>query len=220
MAYIHGMRLFHGTSTEHLEHILADGIQPRKITGRPSNWERDVPSRTDLVWLTAAYAVYYAVEASGEEHDPVLIEVDYTKLPDIFPDEDFIANQRFDGTKESWDAERAVIDPKDYQDSWLTSLQRSGNVSTSYVPPDAIRSHRVIPIEGNGILLLDTGLDVTPTDVNYPIYGEFYSQCLAAYFEYDLSEMPDIVTKLQEDHYRSLLGDDGFNTMQELLGKH
>lgn len=211
------MRLFHGTSTEHLDQILANGIQPRSITGRPSNWENDVPTRTDLVWLTTAYAVYYAVEAAGEEHDPVLIEVDCKKLPDIFPDEDFIANLRSDGTHESWNVERAAIDPRDYEDLWSASLQRSGNISTSNVPPAAIQSHRVIPTEGNGLLLFNTGLDAIPTDVNYPDCGRFYHECLAAYFEHDLSDMPSVVDKLEEEHHRRMLGDDGFEEMQKLL---
>lgn len=214
------MRLFHGTSTEHLDQILADGIQPRSVTGRPSNWEGDVPSRTDLVWLTTAYAVYYAVEAAGDDHDPVLVEVDFAKLPDIFPDEDFLANQTSDGTKESWNAERAAIDPRENQAWWFDSLLRSGNVSTSFVSPDAIRSHRVVPFKGNGMLLLDTGLDAIPTDVNYPYCGEFYRHCLAAYFEHDLAEMPEVVASLQEEQHRDMLGDEGFEEMRQLLKQH
>lgn len=214
------MHLYHGTSTEHLDRILAEGIQPRAKTGRASNWESDVPTRIDFVWLTAAFAVYYAVEAAGEDHDAVLLKIDWEQL-DLYPDEDFIANHRMkEQTNEAWNAERAVIDPKDYKPLWRLSLDRSGNVAARSVPLEAIIDHRIVPIEGNGMLLMDTGLDTTPTDVSYPCRGEYFRRCLDAYFQHELSAMPAVVERIYEETERQLLGDEGFEAMQETLARH
>lgn len=213
------MHLYHGTSTEHLESILRNGIQPREVTGLPSNWERDVPTMPGYVWLTAAYAVYYAVEAAGEGHDAVILRVDWDRLT-LFPDEDFIAGHTSDNTRESWIAERAKTDPADYKELWSLSLERSGNVCTPSVPASAILDHRVIPIEGNGQLLLNTGYDAVPTELNYSTdCGELYRRCLDAYFENALADMPGVVESIQEDIHRKMLGDEGFEEMQKLMAE-
>lgn len=213
------MHLYHGTSTEHLESILRDGIQPRQVTGLPSNWERDVPTMPGYVWLTAAYAVYYAVEAAREGHDAVILRVDWDRLK-LFPDEDFIAGHTSDNTRESWKSERARIDPADYKELWALSLERSGNVCTLQVPASAIIDHRIIPVEGNMQLLLNTGLDSVPTEINYSTEcGELYRRCLAAYFEQDLADMPREVAMIQADVHREMLGEEGYQEMMKLVAE-
>jgi hypothetical protein len=52
------MRFYHGTSARRLTTILKDGIRPRLKTA--SNWEK-MPSRPDMVYLTVAYPLYFAM---------------------------------------------------------------------------------------------------------------------------------------------------------------
>lgn len=57
------MFLYHGTSFENIERILHQGILPRRET-KKSNWfmpdSNDFESRNDAVYLSNAYAPYYA----------------------------------------------------------------------------------------------------------------------------------------------------------------
>lgn len=212
------MFLYHGTSTQHLDRILAEGLQPRCVTGRESNWEGDIESKPDFVYLSAAYAIYYAVEAADEPHHPVILQVDWDHL-ELYPDEDFIAYHRSDGTVESWQAEGALVDPSEHQELWALSLARSGNVCTPAVPREAILGYRVIPVEGNGGLLLDTGIDAIPAEINYLHLGEYYRRCLGAYFEHDLTEMPRAVRAIYEEDQRKLMGDEAFEQMEVELDR-
>ncbi|MGW8177299.1 MAG: hypothetical protein ACWGQW_00660, partial [bacterium] len=54
------MKLYHGTSARVARKAGQQGLKPRGK--RKSNW--DVPSRSDLVYLTLAYAAYFAAVAS------------------------------------------------------------------------------------------------------------------------------------------------------------
>ena len=73
------MRLYHGTSSRHLETILAYGLVPRGDA--PSNWT--AASSAERVYLTNAYAMYFA-QASRKDssEDLVVVEIDTDLLPD------------------------------------------------------------------------------------------------------------------------------------------
>ena len=79
------MRLFHGTGEAAARRIMKEGILPRD--DGPSNWEAE--SRKDLVYLTNAYAPYFADAARqpGERLAIIEVEVDEGEL---LPDEDFL----------------------------------------------------------------------------------------------------------------------------------
>ena len=68
------IKLYHGTTTKHLDKILKQGITPRH--DRPSNWDKH-PSREDMVYLTNAYAIYFAQVCCDWEagESPVVLEV-------------------------------------------------------------------------------------------------------------------------------------------------
>lgn len=73
------MRLYHGTSSRHLETILEHGLVPRG--NAPSNWT--AASSAERVYLTNAYAMYFA-QASRKDssEDLVVVEIDTDLLPD------------------------------------------------------------------------------------------------------------------------------------------
>lgn len=90
------MRLYHGTSSRHLDTILQHGIVPRGDT--PSNWP--AASSSERVYLTNAYAMYFAQSSRKDRsEDVVIVEIDTELLPDtsrLQADEDsawFIWNQ-------------------------------------------------------------------------------------------------------------------------------
>jgi methionyl-tRNA synthetase len=72
------MKLYHGTDGRNIRRILRDGIHPRKIT-RKNNWGHSVPSNPHAVYLTTAYAGYFAMLASKSGLLGI-VEVDSDKL--------------------------------------------------------------------------------------------------------------------------------------------
>lgn len=79
------MKMYHGTSASVAIAARKDGLSPRGE--RSSNW--DVESRSDLVYLTTAYAAYFANNADGDGLWGI-VEVETTLLNKslILPDED------------------------------------------------------------------------------------------------------------------------------------
>jgi hypothetical protein len=84
------MLLYHGTSEKVALAVIKgqDGLRPR---GKKSgNWKHTIPSRKDAVYLTQAYAAYYAMcTVEGKERWAVF-EIDGEKLNPfkLAPDED------------------------------------------------------------------------------------------------------------------------------------
>jgi len=179
------MILYHGTSTEHLEAILRDGLQSRRATQRPSNWLGQIESKPGFVYLSDAYPVYYANNpALGHEklNSHILIIKVNVDESDLYPDEDFIA----------WEMQRggvdrpakqliAEIDPTDYQHHWQDSLQHNGTACTHVVAPERILDHRIIA-RTNFRLLMAIGGDAAPMPINYMFMGNFYRRCIEALF--------------------------------------
>ena len=59
------MLLYHGTSERVARNVLKHGLGPRDDTECAGNWE-DHPSAGGMVYLTAAYAPYFAMNAANE----------------------------------------------------------------------------------------------------------------------------------------------------------
>lgn len=81
----------HGTDEATARAALTEGIRPRSLTGKPSNWEHE--SLPDRVYLSRFYAGYFALCAAGENDESVgIIEVDRSKLifKNYHPDEDYV----------------------------------------------------------------------------------------------------------------------------------
>jgi hypothetical protein len=86
------MLLYHGTRLENVPSILSQGLLPRYT--KKSNWSiiesNYYESRNDAVYLSDAYALWYANTSSNG----ALIEVDIDCLEKnkFYPDEDFLAH--------------------------------------------------------------------------------------------------------------------------------
>lgn len=196
------MILYHGTSTEYLDTILRDGLQPRRITGQSGNYDREVPSNADFVYLSDAYPAYYATGAvQAENADPAILAVEID-VDDLYPDEDFIAECLCQANKGDWKETRKTVQPHLFKSYWEQSLKYNGVACTPFVSAQQIFDYRVIPWKGNGDLLFDIGADALPTMTNFSIYGQLYGHCVAALFEAkDLATAKTIIAKLNRDHH-------------------
>lgn len=176
------LTLFYGTSSDRLPQILKQGLIPRNETGTRSNW--DVESKSDLVYLTTAYPVYFAVAACAENAKPVVlqVEVDKTKL---YPDEDFVARCLLE--QEEAKGKKTLplrqyndlVHPRDNVDLAGPSLKHNGIVSIDRVFPEQIVDHVILELDER---LMWIGADSAPIPMNYMFLGPQYCRYVVALF--------------------------------------
>jgi hypothetical protein len=146
------MRLYHGTSSKHLESILDHGIAPRGDA--PSNWL--AASNSQAVYLTVAYGLYFAQHARSQAaEDLVIVEIssDLLETGSLVADEDAlyhawqngrlaVADPDFGSLSKEEQAMRLSTRIADYAPSGLDhqwSLSFMGNCAhMGTVPPTAI----------------------------------------------------------------------------------
>jgi len=135
--------LYHGTSAQHLDDILAHGIKPRSSSS--GNWSEN-PSIEQAVYLTWAHHLRYATTAVGDtNHQGLIIRIDTSHLDTgfIIPDEDAISQSYQlsgfgDQMSQSMAKMTAVARMCD-EAVWGSSLETIGNVGyIGVIPVDAI----------------------------------------------------------------------------------
>lgn len=185
------MVLYHGTSTEYRELIRTQGIRPRCETGQPSNWKGPVESKSDLVYLTSCYPVYFASCAINEVndefvHDLLILEVNVDPN-NLFPDEDFVAYiAKEQGLKKPLHDINPLIDPRQFQHLAELSLKYNGVVSVDCVPATHVVREVVIPVK-EAWSILAIGGDAMPIPMNFAILGKMYQQAMQALFDEGLA---------------------------------
>lgn len=176
------MLLYHGTSESKLEDILINGIRPRKDTVH-SNWGHTIESRKDHVYLSDAYAPYFAsVAAIKDKSRWAIIEIDGDKLKknNFYPDEDFIAQMLNKCNEDCKDIKlidltKMVRDNITlYKNEWQNSLKAMGNVCyRGIIPIKAINRIALFNRDSNRDMML-SAIDPTITILNYMICGNKY----------------------------------------------
>jgi hypothetical protein len=183
------MKLYHGTSARHWKKIQTEGILPR--ANRGTNYVHN-PSSQFGVYLSNAYALYYALNASKKEK-AVVVEVDTTKLfPILFcPDEDFLeqVGRGMDGIE--GDMYSRTTHYRDRLEEYMgdlksqavaLSLKHLGNCCyMSRIPLEAIT--RVAFISRNCDKLVWSALDPSIVIANYTYCGHKYRNMLKWIFE-------------------------------------
>lgn len=180
--------VYHGTSEMAARRVLTDGIKPRRTSGTGGNWKHTVSSNRALVYLTAAYAPYFALSAVDVGKRAAIIEVDLELLDPfrLYPDEDFIEQATRDrkmGKSDNIKARNRYIIKhiEDFRDNWRLSLDKMGNVChKGVVPVSAITRVVAFDYRKNGFLASQM-LEPTITLLNYRICGEKY-RALTRYF--------------------------------------
>lgn len=182
------MRLYHGTSSRHLDQILKEGLTPR--AERPSNW--DAESCNEVVYLTKTYGLHFAGNAvNAENEDLVIVEIDTDLLPDqekLLPDEDSLWFAWKAGAIKPHQVEAWIYDePKERQAqyfagfledfasmgcTWDWSLKVLGNCThLGAIPPSAMT--RIISYKHDGAWWLAFH-DPTITPQNFRFCGAEY----------------------------------------------
>lgn len=138
-----------------------------------------------MVYLTTAYAPYFAMMAEGEGR-PVVLEVDTTTLnaDAFYPDEDFVAQAIREKTglplSEIHGAVRDSLD--EYKEFAAASLAALGNAAyRGAIPPQAIVRVCVVDYEKQPASMM-TACDPCISPLNYRFVGEKYRSLTAWLF--------------------------------------
>jgi len=70
------MLLYHGTSERVAKLALKQGLWPREDTKDSGNWDHTVPASPHHVYLTRAYAPYFAAQKAGDGERWGIVQVE------------------------------------------------------------------------------------------------------------------------------------------------
>lgn len=180
------MKLYHGTAGENVPTILRHGIKPRRLTNK-NNWKHSVASHKHAVYLTSAYAGYFAHQAAKTSKLRIL-EIDTDKLdPELFrPDEDFLEqatrnggtlNQQLKklkrlGMNQRTEWFREHLD--EFAGSWQASIEHLGTCSyLGGIPPGAITRASVFDYKKKKLVAKEL-LEPTITIANFKFCADRY----------------------------------------------
>lgn len=172
--------LYHGTTTKHLDSILRNGLHPRGR--RRGNWDR-YHSRSDMVYLTTAYAPFFAINSVAEEEKAVIVEVQTADLNPsaLYPDEDFIAQALAHQMQLPLDYihKRVRRTLHQYQHHTCDSVHALGNAAhKGVIPPEAITRYATIDGKLQSSLFW-IALDPCISVLNYRFMGPKYRSIIA-----------------------------------------
>jgi len=176
------VKLYHGTSGSGIGSIIKSGIRPRGR--RRGNWKQ-YPSRADMVYMTTAYPLWFAIQSVSEKCEAVVLEVDSDRLDErlMHPDEDFIAqavaSHKKCGVESIHDEIRKTLEH--YQEHWKDSVAHLGNCAfRGVVPFDAVTRYCTIDLENQKPLILNC--DPSISLLNYRFCGEKYRSLVSWLF--------------------------------------
>jgi hypothetical protein len=176
------MKLYHGTTSRHLPRILVEGLTPNKHNLN-SNWDHTVASVDDRVYLTNAYALFFAGQAvAADDANDLLavVEIDTDLLDEdlLVADEDAVeqTNRGQDSLPSNWSVIQRTMYywDKAHEYSWEGSLDVLGTCAyMNTIPPNAITRIVLISIKKYARLVMG-GYDPFISVMNYKIMGAAY----------------------------------------------
>lgn len=159
--------LFHGTSEANAKKIMKEGFRP----DLKYNW--DVKSKKGFVYLSKAYAPFYA-ERSTRSEKLALIKVSID-TQDAYPEDDFV--MLASGKRKYTQKELDVVDLEEKKPDWEKSLKFMGNVAAH---PDKVKILGVRYFDRDGLLMKS---DPAITPENFAIMGSYYEKLSEWIFE-------------------------------------
>ncbi len=172
------MQLYHGTSAHNLHPISLTGVLPRG-GGRKNNYTHTIGSNPDCVYLTSAYGLYFAGNASSKDNSPLaIIEVIPDHLTGLCADEDALeqTNRGRDGLPESWDIKRRTIYYRSRVHLYRAedSLKALGTCSHKGAVPAAALGRVVVVDRKAAFRLVMECVDPTISTLNYRYMGRYH----------------------------------------------
>lgn len=198
------MKLYHGTSERHLAAILKDGLKPRGK--RKGNWTHTVESNNEAVYLTNAYALYFAdaaVDPNNKGERLAVIEIDTDRLDKdwLAPDEDWLEQV---SRKMNEKHLAPITKPMKYRTRWYRkrllhftghwkdSLEGLGNCTYhDVIPPSAITRIAFVDQHTYHGLVFVAGIDPMISLMNYRIVGQKYRDSMKRLFGDTVEEAGD-----------------------------
>lgn len=147
--------LYHGTTKESADQIKKEGF----VYGKKYNWEGAIRSKENFIYLSTAYAPYYAMAAKSNSNNCAIIKVIFNKY-DIYPDEDFIHY--------TYRIPIQNINIEDYKELAFGSLNYLGNIA---IRPNKIKIVGITYFNAKNLL---TVCDPSITPINYKFMGDYY----------------------------------------------
>lgn len=180
------MKVYHGTGIQHLVSILTNGLRPRNK--KKSNW-KEFPSRKDMVYLSTAYAPYFAMINNSDKAVILEIEIDELDQDKLFPDEDGIAQALSQQEKVPLDEVHDQV--KDnlefYQHLAMASIDLIGNICyQGTIKPEQIKRYTTIEFNKRTELTMICG-DPSISVMNYKLCGNKYR----TFTEWLMGDRPD-----------------------------
>lgn len=154
------MKLYHGTSVESARRIKREGFK----YGVKYNWGGKIKSKKGFIYLSLAYAPFYAMTAKSSSNKRAIVKVEVNKK-NLYPDEDFLYNTAF-GSK----VYTPGFDLKQYKHLAGMSLRYLGNVCA--LPKD-IKVVGIREFDTRGLCMV---CDPSITPINYKIMGHYYKK--------------------------------------------
>jgi len=178
------MKLYHGTSADVARRAPSEGLAPRAVTRRKSNWR--IGSTDQLVYLTSTYALHFAFNATSEGERWGVVEVDTDRLDQslMYPDEDFL-EQISRGVHTRHTAPPTKVDIQErtlwyrerlleYQPLWQDSLDNLGCIGyRGKMPGSAVTRVSLYDPESNPTVT-GMAIDGMVLVANYRVCGDMH----------------------------------------------
>lgn len=158
--------LYHGTSEKNAKQIEKEGFK----TDKKYNWQ--IKSKKGFVYLSSAYAPFYAMTTNSKRLALIKVEVDTN---DLYPEDDFIMHilRKPKYTQKELDE----IDLEKNKHLWKESLNYLGNVE---IKPDKIKILGIRYFDGKHLLYK---CDPVICPKNFMIMGDYYKELTKWIFE-------------------------------------
>ena len=176
------MILYHGTSKLNADKIIKNGFRPDK----KYNWH--VKSKKGFIYLSLAYAPFYAMSAKSKDNTGALIQV-YVDEDRLYPDEDFIMHAL--GSPTYTQEQLDEVDLEGYKSLYKDSLKYLGNACV-----------KPIDVVINGVQYFDMKklimvCDPSISPMNYKFMGIYYQKLTEWIYEGNKPEdfRYDIITE-------------------------
>lgn len=150
--------LYHGTSEKNARKIMKEGFIPDKSY----NW--DVKSKKGFVYLSSAYAPFYAMNHDTDKLALIRVSV---SISDCYPEDDFL--MRVLGKPVYTQEELNEVNFKMYKYLSKASLKYMGNVS---VKPNKVKILGVRYFNGENLIMK---CDPVISPENFAILGDYYN---------------------------------------------